>query len=183
MAPTTRRVVAPPGTSGRSAHREVTLVPHPALRRVERLGMHTMRPQPMHHRTPPAPPSRVPTASRHEIHELVQRMLDDAEGRLGLRPDVHLDWPARTRVPASVAGAVGDALAESLNRVADHEGTTSAFVSVSYRQDTVEVCVVDDGGAPGPAEHRDEGNGVEHDVEDYGPAGTCQWWSIPTDLV
>jgi hypothetical protein len=128
--------------------------------------------------------SSVSPASRHEIHALAQRAIDDIEPRLGLRPDVHLDWPSRTRVAVPVARAIGDALTESLGRLADHDGTTSAFVSIVWREETVEVCVVDDGRAPSAHldAHLDEATGVEHDVDDYGPVGTCQWWSIPTDL-
>jgi hypothetical protein len=152
----------------------MTSVPHPRGRGVERPAVpQTQQP------TMPTLPARH--ASRHEIHELVQRAIDEVEDRLGLRPDVQLDWPARTRVAASVAGAIGDAVAESLARVVDHDGTTSAFLTVSWREDTVEVCVVDDG-SDAHAEHQEEATGVEHDVDDFGPVGTCQWWSIPTDL-
>jgi hypothetical protein len=125
--------------------------------------------------------------SRHEMDELLRECLDDMQDRLGFRPEVHLDWPSRTRVPAAVGRAVRDALDESLARLVDHHGTTSAFASVAWRDETVEVCVVDDGRAPAsrewrPTAHLDEATGVEHDVDDYGAVGTCQWWSIPMDL-
>jgi hypothetical protein len=134
---------------------------------------------------------RVAWTSRHEVHGLVQRAIDDVVDRLGFRPDVHLEWPARTRATAPVARAITDALGESLARLVDHDGTTSAFVAVSWRDETVELCVVDDGRAPARRRassalvamaHLDEATGVEHDVDDFGPVGTCQWWSIPTDL-
>jgi hypothetical protein len=125
--------------------------------------------------------------SRHEMDELLRECVDDVEARLGFRPDVHLDWPCRTRVPAPVARAVRDALDESLDRLVGHDGTTSAFASVAWRADTIEICVVDDGRAPTArvrrsSAHLDEATGVEHDVDDYGAVGTCQWWSIPMDL-
>jgi hypothetical protein len=125
--------------------------------------------------------------TRHDVHALVQRHVDEVVRRLGLRPGVNVEWPARARVTPAVAGAITDALEESLGRLADHEGLTSAFVSVSWRDETVEVCVVHDGRAPAsrvhpPVAHLDEATGVERDIDDYGPVGTCQWWSIPTDL-
>jgi hypothetical protein len=135
------------------------------------------------------PASRPATlVSRHDVELLVRRCLDDVEGRLGFRPDVHLDWPSRTRVSVAVGHAVRDALDESLAQLGNHIGATSAFASVAWRDETVEVCVVDDGRPPAnrlrrPAAHLDEATGLEHDVDDYGLVGTCQWWSIPMDLV
>jgi hypothetical protein len=125
--------------------------------------------------------------SRHEMDELLRHCLDEIEGPLGFRPDVHLDWPTRMQAPAVVARAVRDALDESLALLLTHRGTTSAFASIAWRDDTVEVCVVDDGraaarrGRRSPL-HEDDATGVEHEVDDYGPVGTCQWWSIPLDL-
>jgi hypothetical protein len=154
----------------------MTFVPHATGRRVERQAMaQTMA------------PARGERTTRHDIHAVVQRHVDDVARRLGVRPGVHVDWPARARVPAAVTAAIADALDESLGTLADHDGLTSAFVSVTWRAETVEVCVVDDGRPPAsraarPATHVDDASGVEHDIDDYGPVGTCQWWSIPTDL-
>jgi hypothetical protein len=125
--------------------------------------------------------------TRHDVHALVQRHVDEVARRLGLRPGVDVEWPTRERVTPPVAAAIADALEESLGGLADHVGVTSAFVSLRWRDDTVELCVVDDGRAPAsrvnlPVAHLDEATGVERDIDDYGPVGTCQWWSIPTDL-
>lgn len=105
---------------------------------------------------------------------------------LGFRPDIHLDWPDGASVTAAVARAVQDALDLSLARIADRGGSTSAIVSLVWRSDTVELCVVDDGRAAGvdkrEAAHLVDARGLEHDVDDFVDVGVCQWWSIPVDL-
>jgi hypothetical protein len=121
------------------------------------------------------------------IRDRLEAELDDAARVLGFRPDLQLDWPAPLTVSGAVAAAVVDALAASLDQLARHRGVTSAFVSVSSRHDAVEVCVVDDGQAPArtggvAADHLFEATGVAHDVDDFGAAGICQWWSVPVDL-
>ncbi|HEX7096229.1 MAG TPA: hypothetical protein VF183_10125 [Acidimicrobiales bacterium] len=116
-----------------------------------------------------------------------------ASERLGFRPDVHLDWPPGTLVTPAVADAVQDALDISLERIATRGGSTSAIVSLAWRGDTIELCVVDDGCVAGAHGRRDvfgvpqldariEVCGLEHDVDQFGDAGVCQWWSIPVDL-
>jgi hypothetical protein len=134
--------------------------------------------------------TRHPALGERQIERLVAHGLDAVEPSLGFRPDVHLDWPAGRGATRGVLDAIRDALDLSLARVAAHRGTTSAFVSVAWRADTVEVCVVDDGtadpaGRPGRGQldaHVDAPSGVEHDVDDFDGAGICQWWSIPSDL-
>ena len=139
-------------------------------------------------RLEPAVPNRRSVAA---IRDRLDADLDAAARVLGFRPDLQLDWPADLTVSGAVAGAVVDALAASLDQLTRHRGVTSAFVSVSYRRDAVEVCVVDDGratrrsgGITGrmAADHQFEATGVAHDVDDFGAAGICQWWSIPVDL-
>lgn len=123
--------------------------------------------------------------SGQSIERLVAARLDIVESSLDFRPDVHFDWPAKIRVSRPVADAIGDALEVSLERVAQRRDSTSAFVSVALRRDTVELCVIDDGAAY----KRSQPNsgplaaavGVEHDVDDFDEAGVCQWWSIPLD--
>jgi hypothetical protein len=122
----------------------------------------------------------------HIVERLVANCLDVVEPVLGFRPDVHLDWPPEQGVSRTVLDATREALDVSLARVAQHRGCTSAFVSLAWRTDTVEVCVVDDGiptnrGDLGRS-HLDAATGVEHDVDDFDDAGICQWWSIPSDL-
>jgi hypothetical protein len=125
--------------------------------------------------------------SRAEVEQLVEQCLADSAGALGFRPDLHLDWNELERAPMCVVRAAVDALVSSLVQLGTHRGTTSAFVSVSRREDTIELCVVDDG-RPGRGSraarlaHLDEATGVEHDVDDFGGVGICQWWSIPLDL-
>lgn len=125
------------------------------------------------------------------IRDRLDAELDDAARVLGFRPDLQLDFPADLTVSGAVAAAVVDALAASLDQIGRHRGVTSAFVSVSSRRDAVEVCVVDDGRARARvgtvaehlvADHRFEATGVAHDVDDFGAAGICQWWSVPIDL-
>lgn len=129
------------------------------------------------------------TMSRPVSHRSIQRLvgecLDDVEVRLGFRPDVHLELHGGRGVSRTVAAAVRDALELSLARVANHRGSTSAFVSVAERHDTVEVCVVDDGEfdeSPVTRAWLVQACGVEHDIDDFGAVGVCQWWSIPLDL-
>ena len=129
---------------------------------------------------------RTHPVSERSIERLVDECLDAVEPSLGFRPEMHLDWPTGLSAPRTVIGAIRDALDVSLARVVHHRGCSSAFVSISWRSDTVEVCVVDDGTPPrsgrtGPA-HLDAASGVEHDVDDFDEAGICQWWSIPSDL-
>jgi hypothetical protein len=135
-------------------------------------------------RLEPTLPTRRSIAA---IRDRLDAELDEASRVLAFRPDLQLDWPADLTVSGAVARAVVDALAASLDQLARHRGVTSAFVSVSGRRDAVEVCVVDDGRAPGrgggsAADHVFEATGVAHDVDDFGAAGICQWWSVPIDL-
>jgi hypothetical protein len=131
-------------------------------------------------------PSPLALVSRREIEHLVFDRVHDAAARLGFHPDIHMDWPPRMRVAAAVARALGDALDGSLALLAGHQDTHSAFVSVAWRTETVELCVVDDGrarrGALRASQCIDDVSGLEHEVDDYGTNGTCQWWSIPLDL-
>jgi hypothetical protein len=126
-----------------------------------------------------------PTSER-SIERLVDGCLDAIEPALGFRPVMHLDWPAGTAVSREVLDAIRDALDVSLVRVAHRRECTGAFVSISWRRDTVEVCVVDDGAPARQAgfglAHLDAASGVEHDVDHFDEAGICQWWSIPVDL-
>ena len=125
------------------------------------------------------------------MRRLLDRCVEAASGSLGFRPDIHLDWPPGTLVTAAVAGAVQDALDLSLERIAARGGSTSAFVSLAWRGDTIELCVVDDGCVTTTGEHggRDvaevrqvDARGLEHDVDQFGDVGVCQWWSIPVEL-
>jgi hypothetical protein len=118
-----------------------------------------------------------------DVERLARRCLDQCQA-LPFRPHVHVEWPQDERTTAPVVDAVLDALTVSLAHLASHEGTTSAFVSVAWRADAIELCVVDDGRtcAHLPGAHLDEATGVEHEVDDYGGVGICQWWSIPLDL-
>lgn len=134
-----------------------------------------------------------PDAPRvRDMGRLLDRCLDAATAALGFRPDTHLDWPPGTPVTAAVAAAVQDAVGLSLERVAARGGSTSAIVSLAWRGDTVELCVVDDGCVVAPAGDRGDrdvagvrqvdARGLEHDVDQFGDVGVCQWWSIPVEL-
>ena len=129
---------------------------------------------------------RTQPVSERTIERLVEDCLEATEAALGFRPDVYLDLPAGSRASRNVMRAITDALDVSLGRIAQRRGCSSVLVSVSWRGDTVEVCVVDDGAPSRPealaSERLDSATGVEHDVDHFDDAGICQWWSIPLDL-
>jgi hypothetical protein len=118
---------------------------------------------------------------------MIAECTDELAGELGFGPVVQLGWAPAVSLPAPVATAVLEAVDAALLEVHGHGGATTAIVAIELGAESVEVCVVDNGWH---AAHRrvgqlvvDEPSGVEHGIEEYEGYGTCQWWSIPFDVL
>jgi hypothetical protein len=118
---------------------------------------------------------------------MVDECTEDLAGTLGFRPVVHAGWPAEEALPAPVAEAVLEAVDAALLEVHGHDRATTAIVVIELGAQSVEVCVVDNGWYPTGRRIGelvvDEPSGVERGVEEYEGYGTCQWWSIPFDVL
>jgi hypothetical protein len=131
-------------------------------------------------------PPRDLRLSAYETLRLVADCADDAVAGLGCRPVIHADWPDGTMLPACAVECVVEAVDAALLEAQHHIGVNTVVVTLEYRADTVEVCVVDNGWHPDVRRATglviDDASGVERGIEEYEGHGTCQWWSIPFDV-
>ncbi|MFB9178418.1 GAF domain-containing protein [Dactylosporangium sucinum] len=120
----------------------------------------------------------------------LRRVVDEARGPLGFRPDLRLDGPVDTAVTAPVRKALPAVLREALSNVAKHAQATSARVTVDARPTSLTLVVEDNGRGCDPATNP-EGNGLRNmraraedlagtcAVEPATPAGTRLTWRVP----
>ncbi|WP_238019753.1 GAF domain-containing sensor histidine kinase [Dactylosporangium sp. AC04546] len=110
----------------------------------------------------------------------LRRLVDEARGPLGFRPDLRLDGPTDTAVTTPVRKALPAVLREALSNVAKHAQATSTRVTVDTRSGGVTLVVEDNGRGCDPALNP-EGNGLRNmraRAEDLG--GTCTVEPAPT---
>jgi signal transduction histidine kinase len=130
-----------------------------------------------------------PTGDGMELRPEIQRIIQQAEHSLGIRPTVRVDGPVDCGVPAPIHAHLLAALREALSNIARHSRATHIDVLVRATSDDVLVEVRDNGVGPGGASVKgglanlrrralDLGGHMDFGPGDDG-VGTTVSWRVP----
>ncbi|NJC74313.1 GAF domain-containing sensor histidine kinase [Planosporangium thailandense] len=129
---------------------------------------------------------RSPAAS--DVRTQIRELLAEARQTLGFRPQLTLDGPVGSGLPAPVEAGLLAVLREALSNTARHAHASSVRVRVALAGGRVALTVVDDGVGMGATTRRSGLDNLRRRAEELGgalnieptqPHGTTLVWTVP----